>query len=88
MADRDKTNNISIDQVAANLAANPLAAVATLCEPIEERAVLENPNAVKVVADAQGLALYFSRAPSPWPRYSPMQLADSPSTMSLWANGG
>jgi 3-deoxy-manno-octulosonate cytidylyltransferase (CMP-KDO synthetase) len=57
-----------IDQVAANLAANPGAGIATLCEPIEDRADLENPNVVKVVADAQGRALYFSRAPIPWPR--------------------
>ena len=29
---------------------------------------LLNPNAVKVVTDAQGLALYFSRAAIPWAR--------------------
>lgn len=57
-----------INQVAANLAANPSAAIATLCEPLNAEEELRNPNAVKVVADRQGLALYFSRAPIPWPR--------------------
>ena len=39
-----------------------------MCEPISQHAELTNPNAVKVVADVNGLALYFSRATIPWPR--------------------
>ena len=31
-------------------------------------AELLNPNAVKVVTDSRGMALYFSRASIPWPR--------------------
>jgi 3-deoxy-manno-octulosonate cytidylyltransferase (CMP-KDO synthetase) len=54
-----------IDQVAANLAAHPEAAIATLAEPIEEAAALFNPNVVKVATDLNGLALTFSRAPLP-----------------------
>lgn len=57
-----------IDQVAANLAANPQAGIATLAEPIVDAAQLFNPNVVKVVGDAAGLALTFSRAPLPWAR--------------------
>ena len=57
-----------IDQVAANLARNSQAAIATLAEPIEAVQALFNPNVVKVVLDAQGLASYFSRAPIPWGR--------------------
>lgn len=57
-----------IDQVANNLAQQPAASVATLCEPILTLDDFRNPNVVKVVADHQGLALYFSRAPVPWPR--------------------
>ncbi len=57
-----------IDQVAANLAANPQAAIATLAEPISDAQTLFNPNAVKVVSDCNGLALTFSRAPLPWAR--------------------
>jgi len=57
-----------IDQVAMNLSVNPQAGVATLCEPILNDDDFQNPNVVKVVADGRGLAMYFSRAPIPWPR--------------------
>ena len=57
-----------IDQVAANLAGHEQAGMATLCEDITELEELINPNAVKVVSDISGMALYFSRAPIPWPR--------------------
>lgn len=57
-----------IDQVADNLAAEPEASIATLCEAIEDPGQLRNPNVVKVVTDARGMALYFSRACIPWPR--------------------
>ncbi|MGV6807772.1 MAG: 3-deoxy-manno-octulosonate cytidylyltransferase [bacterium] len=57
-----------IDQVAWNLADNPDASVATLAEPIESDIDFNNPNIVKVVCDENGFALYFSRAPIPFPR--------------------
>jgi 3-deoxy-manno-octulosonate cytidylyltransferase (CMP-KDO synthetase) len=57
-----------IDQVAANLATNPGAGIATLCEPIDSMEDFLNPNIVKVVREESGLALYFSRAPIPWDR--------------------
>ena len=57
-----------IKQVAANLGAHSGADVATLCTRITHHAELFNPNAVKVVRDTQGYALYFSRAPIPWAR--------------------
>lgn len=57
-----------VGQVATNLGANPSAAIATLSEPITDLNELTNPNAVKVVTDSQGMALYFSRAVIPWPR--------------------
>ena len=58
----------AIEQVAQNLAANTQAGIATLKEPINDAATVFNPNAVKVVSDRQGLALYFSRAPIPYCR--------------------
>ena len=57
-----------IDQVAANLLAHPDCAAATLAQTITTRTEFLDPSAVKVVADSQGRALYFSRAPIPWPR--------------------
>lgn len=57
-----------IDQVALNLAEAETAQVATLCEAITSVGDLLNPNVVKVVTDDNGMALYFSRAPIPWPR--------------------
>lgn len=55
-------------QVADNLATHPDAAIATLCTPIAEAAEFFDPNVVKLVCDAAGYALYFSRAPIPWAR--------------------
>lgn len=57
-----------INQVATNLAHVEDASVATLAEPIHTYADFINPNIVKVVSDHRGCALYFSRAPIPWPR--------------------
>ncbi len=57
-----------INQVAANLQARPEAGMATLAERITEIETLFNPNAVKIVLDGQGYAMYFSRAPMPWAR--------------------
>lgn len=57
-----------INQVAHNLVAMDSASMATLSEPIHSLADFRNPNIVKVVADKDGCALYFSRAPIPWPR--------------------
>lgn len=56
-----------ITQVANNLA-NSTAPMATLGVEISEEAEVFNPNAVKVVTDKDGYALYFSRATIPWDR--------------------
>ncbi len=42
--------------------------MSTAAHPIASAADFANPNIVKVVLDAGGAALYFSRAPIPWPR--------------------
>lgn len=57
-----------IAQVADNLAQHERASIATLCEPLTEVAAFHDPNIVKVAMDERGYALYFSRAPIPWPR--------------------
>ena len=59
-----------IQQVANDMAAHSDASVTTLYRKIEEGSELFDPNAVKVVIDEAGYALYFSRAPIPWDRDS------------------
>ena len=58
---------VIIRQVADNLAAAS-APMATLSVPIRDAEEAFNPNAVKVVTDREGYALYFSRASIPWDR--------------------
>lgn len=55
-----------IDACAASLAQHPDCVMSTAAHPIDARDELDNPNVVKVVLDAAGRALYFSRAPIPW----------------------
>jgi 3-deoxy-manno-octulosonate cytidylyltransferase (CMP-KDO synthetase) len=57
-----------IDRCAALLAANADCDMATAAHPITDLQEYLDPNVVKVVLDAQGRALYFSRAPIPWRR--------------------
>lgn len=55
-----------IAAVAGLLAARPTLPMATAAHAITQQADFVNPNVVKVVTDAQGCALLFSRAPLPW----------------------
>lgn len=57
-----------LDQVAGLLERHASAHIATLASRITALPVLLDPNVVKVVTDAEGRALYFSRAPIPWSR--------------------
>lgn len=57
-----------IREVAQALAGQQQAGIATLAATIQDSAEIFNPNAVKVVLDKNGYALYFSRAPIPWHR--------------------
>ena len=63
-----------IRAVAEHLHAHPECAIATACHAIHDEASLRNPNVVKVVLDKNGNALYFSRAPIPYPRDAGIQL--------------
>jgi 3-deoxy-manno-octulosonate cytidylyltransferase (CMP-KDO synthetase) len=55
-----------IDACAELLGRHPDCAMSTAAHAIETQDEFENPNVVKVVLDAAGQALYFSRAPIPW----------------------
>ena len=55
-----------IDAVAALLAQRPQASMSTAAHAIDSLADFASPSVVKVVTDARGQALYFSRAPIAW----------------------
>ena len=57
-----------IDACAALLAERTDCVMSTAAHAIDSPAEMENANVVKVVLDAAGRALYFSRAPIPWAR--------------------
>ncbi len=58
----------SINQAVQPLMDDSSIAMGTLKYRIEDPEEIADPNVVKVVTDTQGLALYFSRAPIPYPR--------------------
>jgi 3-deoxy-manno-octulosonate cytidylyltransferase (CMP-KDO synthetase) len=64
-----------VGEVASLLEQHPQASMSTAAHSIDSWADFINPNVVKVVLDAQGLALYFSRAPIPHARDQPAELA-------------
>ncbi len=68
-----------IDRVAAELATRPGTDVATISVPLAS-ADIDDPNVVKVVTDHSGHALYFSRAPIPWPREDSARASAEPGT--------
>jgi 3-deoxy-manno-octulosonate cytidylyltransferase (CMP-KDO synthetase) len=55
-----------IDQVAKIIITRQNSKMATLCELIDDRDNISNPNVVKVVFDNNDRAIYFSRAVIPW----------------------
>lgn len=57
-----------IEAVAGALRTDPDAAIATAAHRLSAIEDFFNTNVVKVVCDARGRALYFSRAPIPWDR--------------------
>jgi 3-deoxy-manno-octulosonate cytidylyltransferase (CMP-KDO synthetase) len=57
-----------IRSVAQHLHDHTDCVIATACHPITDEISMRNPNVVKVVLDKNGNALFFSRAPIPWPR--------------------
>lgn len=58
----------AIDLAIEMLEASPKAVMSTLATPIRTKVQLEDPACVKVVFDAAGRAMYFSRSPIPHPR--------------------
>jgi 3-deoxy-manno-octulosonate cytidylyltransferase (CMP-KDO synthetase) len=59
-----------VNEVAAALHARPQIDIATAVAPIHTLAEFLDPSCVKALRAGDGAALYFSRAPVPWPRDS------------------
>ena len=57
-----------VERLVERMTAEPTLPMATLATPIRDAAEWRSPHVVKVVADANGRALYFSRAPIPHDR--------------------
>jgi 3-deoxy-manno-octulosonate cytidylyltransferase (CMP-KDO synthetase) len=64
----------ALDRLVAAFDADPPPRMATLAEPVTSPEELFDPNVVKLVAGANGRALYFSRAPIPYHRGSGTRL--------------
>ena len=62
-----------VDDAIVKLQTTPDAVITTVKTPIRNKEDLINPNVVKVVADQNGFALYFSRSPIPFRREAPEQ---------------
>lgn len=77
-----------IVEVAVTLANNKEAVMATACHSIHTKSDFINPNIVKVVLDKQGNALYFSRAPIPYPRDTFTSDSELPSDMPVYRHIG
>lgn len=66
--DEPEISATAIDLAVELLENNPTAVMSTLATPIRSREQLHDPACVKVVFDCRGRAIYFSRAPIPFPR--------------------
>lgn len=75
----------AIRSVVGLLKSDREARMATLWRPLESEAQWRDPNVVKLVADERGRALYFSRAPIPWPRARLFQPGDGCRHIGLYA---
>jgi 3-deoxy-manno-octulosonate cytidylyltransferase (CMP-KDO synthetase) len=67
-----------VQAVAHLLTQQPHASMSTAAHAITNRTEFDNPNVVKVVLDAEAMALYFSRAPVPYWRDQPDLLPSPP----------
>jgi len=65
-----------INQLIQGMVDRPEIPMATLSEPLEQVKDFFDPNVVKVLANDEGLALMFSRAPLPFPRDNPSTMPD------------
>ncbi|OEU72816.1 MAG: 3-deoxy-manno-octulosonate cytidylyltransferase [Desulfuromonadales bacterium C00003093] len=78
-----------VDQAVQPLLDDPQIRMGTLAGRIDQLDDFYNPNVVKVVKDCAGRALYFSRAPIPWPRdLSREELAEALDRVAIYRHIG
>ena len=66
--DEPLVSPLTVERAVAELARDGEAQIVTTSEAITDAADVLSPDVVKVVTDASGRALYFSRSPVPYPR--------------------
>lgn len=66
--DEPEMEGATIDAAIESLRGRPDLSMSTVASPFEAGESVDDPNIVKVVRRADGCALYFSRAPIPYPR--------------------
>ncbi len=66
--DEPELTGPAIDAALAVFDEHPDAQMTTLATPLRDPSKLESPNCVKVITDQAHRAIYFSRAPIPFPR--------------------
>ncbi len=67
-----------IDLLAGKMFGSPQENMFSLMRTVSDNAEFLNPNMVKVVTDHRDYALYFSRAPIPYPKGKYLHISDSP----------
>ena len=74
-----------VDELIEMLRRDPALGLATVAVPIETDEEFANPSVVKVVCDAKGRALYFSRSPIPHDRANPASPAGAMRHVGIYA---
>jgi 3-deoxy-manno-octulosonate cytidylyltransferase (CMP-KDO synthetase) len=74
--DEPEMDAVGIDRLVEAMRSRPDAPMGSLACPFVNEADVYNPACVKVVLDAQGYALYFSRSLIPYPRDAKGQVGD------------
>lgn len=81
--DEPELDSACINRLVAAITADTSTQMATLATPIREATVLADPSCTKVVCDATGRAMYFSRCPIPFVRDGNIDPADADSPWLL-----
>jgi 3-deoxy-manno-octulosonate cytidylyltransferase (CMP-KDO synthetase) len=68
-SDEPELDPACIDAAVNALLDDESCSASTICSPVGDRCEFDDPHTVKCVVNREGYALYFSRAPIPYPRF-------------------